>query len=126
MNWEVIVNITAIILGALGTGIPMFVKWNKARKNKNKAVTEAEKQKAHNEMLDHANSLIILAEETYKSFDKVMKAQGDSAGRVKKKSVISDLQAFALTNGYEFDAEFWSNKIDEIVRFTKSVNSKNG
>lgn len=125
MNVEVIVNITAIILGALASAIPILFKWNKARKGKNTAVSEAEKQKAYNEMLEQVNSLIAIAETSFKAFDDVLKARnGGSAGSMKKESVITKLQAFALSKGYEFDSEYWSAKIDEIVNFTKSVNSK--
>lgn len=125
MNLEVIIHISAIILGALASGIPMFVKWNNARKNKNNAVNESTKKQAQIEMLEQANNFIALAETTFNSFDKVLKAQNNgSAGSLKKESVLNKLQAFAISRNYEFDSEYWSAKIDEIVSFTKSVNSK--
>ena len=125
MNLEVIIHITAIILGALSSGIPILIKWNKVRKAKNSAVTEAEKKQAHIEMLEQANAFIANAETAFKAVDDIMKTKNGSAGPLKKKSVVTDLQAFALSKGYEFDSEFWSSKVDEIVSFTKSVNGKN-
>lgn len=125
MNLEVVIHLLAIILGAISAGVPILVKWNKARKAKINAVGEAEKQKAQNEMLEQANNFIALAEDTFKSFDEVLKARNNgSAGSMKKESVLNKLQAFALSRGYEYDSEYWSKKIDEIVKFTKSVNSK--
>ena len=53
-----------------------------------------------------------------------MKQQNGSAGAMKKKSVSTDLQSYALAHGYEYDAAFWSAKIDEIVAFTREVNAK--
>ena len=75
-------------------------------------------------MLAMAQQLIVGAEATYKAFDVVMKQQNSSAGSLKKETVATKLQTYALSNGYEFDAEFWSNKIDELVKFTKDVNAK--
>lgn len=123
MNWEVLLHIATVILGALASGIPILMKWNTARKAKNNALTEAEKEKAQNEMIEQANAFILMAEETYKSVDKIMKGQNSSAGSLKKETVMSRLQAYAISKGYVFDVEYWSKKIDEIVSFTKSVNS---
>ncbi len=125
MNWGLLFNVASVVIGALASGIPILYKWNKARKAKNNAVTEAEKKQAQIEMLEQANALICEAETAFKSVDEIMKSRGTgSAGSLKKKSVLTDLQAFALSKGIEFDSEFWSAKVDEIVSFTKSVNSK--
>lgn len=125
MNWEIIIHIASVVVGALATGIPTFIKWNNARKATKTAVTETGRKQAQLEMVEQANILIAEAETAFKSVDEIMKARNSgSAGQLKKKSVISDLQAYALSKGYEFNSEFWSAKIDEIVAFTKSVNSK--
>ena len=125
MNLEIILNVSAVILGALATGIPTFIKWNKARKVSKTAKTEAEKKQAQLEMIEQANILIANAETAFKAVDDIMKSRSNgSAGPMKKKSVLTDLQAFALSKGYQFDTEFWSAKVDEIVSFTKAVNSK--
>jgi hypothetical protein len=74
-------------------------------------------------MFTQAQSLIQAAEVAFDGFDKFMKAQNSSAGTMKKDNVVSKLQAYALSNGYAYDSEFWSSKIDEIVKFTREVNA---
>lgn len=107
------------ILGLLTTGIPLFLSI-KARKN---ADTVADKEKANADLLATAKNFISAAEVAFDGFDKMMKAQGSSAGAMKKDTVFTKLQAYALQNGYDFDASEWSAKIDELVAFTKSVNA---
>lgn len=131
MKIEIFIHLAAIILGALSTGIPIALKLSKAIKAKRSAFeatdnikAEADEAKAFNEMLTYAFDLIQVAEDAFKGIDKVMKSQNSSAGGMKKKSVLSDLQSFALSNGMKFDSSFWSKKIDEIVEFTKTVNAK--
>lgn len=108
------------VLGLLTTGIPLFLTI-KARKN---AVTVADKEKANADLLATAKNFISAAEVAFEGFDKMMKAQGGSAGAMKKDTVFTKLQAYALQNGYDFDATEWSEKIDELVKFTKNVNAK--
>ena len=138
MDLNVIFYLISIILGALSAGIPILIKWIRAKKAKKTAVqeiaqakTEADlakaesaSEKASNDMLECLIEAVILAEKTFSGFDKVMKAQNSSAGGLKKENVMTRLQAYALSKNYVFDAEFWSKKIDEIVAFTKEVNSK--
>lgn len=122
MDLSIIFPMITLILGAISAGIPVIIKWNNARKAKKSAVSEAEKEKANNDMLECAISMIVLAEKTFNGFDKVMKQQSSSAGSLKKQNVMSELQAYALSNGYEFDKGYWSAKVDELVSFTKEVN----
>ena len=56
--------------------------------------------------------------------DNILKQSGSSAGAVKKDTVMTKLQAYALDKGYEFDVAYWRNKVDEIVTLTKQVNAK--
>ena len=111
--------VLSAIIGLLTTGIPLFLSI-KARKN---AVTAADKEKANADLLATAKNFISAAEVAFDGFDKMMKAQGGSAGAMKKDTVFTKLQAYALQNGYDFNAEEWSAKIDELVQFTKSVNA---
>lgn len=126
MTW---LNILYVILGIIATFIttvlPIFLKLIKSIKAYRAAKTEAEAERAYNDMLAHAQEFIEAAEVAFEGYDKVMKAQGSSAGAMKKKDVTSALQVYALSHGYEYDAEFWSAKIDEIVTFTREVNSAN-
>lgn len=123
------IEIFKIILFALSfivtTAIPFIFKLSSTIKAKRNATSEAEKQSAHNEMLAVVNGFIADAEVAFKGFDTLMRQQqGTTAGAMKKKNVLADLQAYALSHGYDFDAEYWSQKIDDIVAFTKKVNSK--
>lgn len=125
MDIVTILKIVSIILGVLTstlipTGIALYKTW-KAKQN---AKTVAEKAAAMTDMLTQLNVLIEAAETTYKDINAVMKERGLSMGAVKKDSVLSKLQAYAIENGYEYDADFWSGKTDEIVKMTRTVNGK--
>jgi type IV secretory pathway TrbF-like protein len=123
------IEIFKIILFALSfiitTAIPFIIKLASTIKAKKSATTEAEKQSAHNDMVATLNGFIADAEVAFKGFDALMRQQQNTtAGAMKKDTVLTKLQAYALSHGYEFDAEYWSQKIDDIVAFTKKVNAK--
>lgn len=121
---ELILRLVYAIIGftiaAVGFGVAV-IRLIKAKKQ---ARSDAEAAKAENEMTNKMTELIQNAEVLYAAVDTALKANGDSAGVVKKDSVMSKLQAFAMSNGYLFDPTYWADKIDEYVKFTKSVNSK--
>lgn len=120
---KIIITIASFLLTFAGTVTPLVIKLNKANKERKAAKTEAEREKALNDMYATAQDLVKSAEAAFAGFDAVMKQQNSSAGAMKKENVTTKLQAYALTHGYEYDAEFWSAKIDEIVAFTRRVNS---
>lgn len=123
MDLLTILKIVSIVLGVLtGTLIPVGIKLYKAIKARKEAETVAEKISATNDMLGQLNVLIEAAEATYKDIDAVMKERGSTMGPVKKDTVLSKLQAYAIEKGYAFDAEYWSNKNDEVVKMTRNVN----
>ena len=122
---KLIIMITSFVLTLAGTVSPLVIKLRKANKERKAAATEAEREKAANDMLATAQELVKSAEKAFAGFDAVMKQQSSSAGAMKKENVTTKLQAYALTHGYEYDAEYWSAKIDEIVAFTREVNAKN-
>jgi hypothetical protein len=131
MKIAIIVHLITLIIGAISGAVPLFIKWNNARKAKNSALTVAEKEKAsadkekaYTELKEYAFELIKEAEKAFVGIDKMLKMQNSSAGGMKKESVFTKLQTYALQKGFEFDAVYWSNMIDEIVSFTKQVNSK--
>lgn len=135
---KIIITIASFVIAFVGTSAPLFVKLsnaNKARKaaaeEMEKAKTEVElaaaeaaKEKAINDMIATAQELVKGAEKAYAGFDAVMKQQNSSAGAMKKEHVTAKLQTYALSHGYEYDEAYWSNKIDEIVAFTREVNAK--
>jgi hypothetical protein len=107
------------------TAVPFIIKLVPTIKAKRNATTEAERERAHNDMLETVNGFIADAEIAFKGFDALMRSQQNTtAGAMKKDTVLTKLQAYALAQGYEFDADYWSQKIDEIVAFTKKVNAK--
>lgn len=121
---KLIISIVCVIITLAGSTVPLFIKLHAANKERKAAKTEAEKEKAVNDMLATAQALVESAEAAFAGFDAVMKKQGSSAGAMKKDNVFTKLQTYALQNGYEFNADFWSEKIDEIVAFTRKVNAK--
>lgn len=123
MSLQTIYIIIGIISTIVGTTVPAIIALVKAIKKYKAAKTEAEKQAAINEMATAAKSFIANAEELYKDVDRVLKTQGKSAGSLKKKDVMSELQTLANSKGYEFDSEFWSEQVDKIVNLTRQVNA---
>ena len=116
--------ILAVLAWIITTVVPLVVSLVKAIKARKAAETEAEKEKANNDLFTVAQALVATAEKAFSSLDAVLKQQGESAGPMKKENVTAKLQAYALSKGYEYDAELWSAKIDEIVAFTREVNAK--
>ena len=115
--------ILSIVAALVGTIIPAILKFGKAVKARVEAETDAAKEKANADLLATANEFIQLAEASYEGFNTILKAQGSSAGTMKKENVMVKLQAYAIQKGYEFDADAWSAKIDEIIAFTREVNA---
>lgn len=101
--------------------IVMVKKWKEAKNAK----TEAEKQAIYNDLLNQVNGLISNAESTYKEIDTILKSQtGKGSGAVKKEYVMTKLQSYCIEKKVDFDSDYWDKKIDEIVKLTKTVNSK--
>lgn len=122
---SIIAIIGAVVSAVFVTIIPSIITIIKKAKEAKEAKTEAERQAIYNEMYTEANKLIAAAEETYKQVDSLLKQQsGTGAGAVKKDSVMSKLQSYCTEKGLTFDSEYWSEKIDEIVAMTKTVNAK--
>lgn len=137
-NIETILKVVYAVASAIAVAIPLVIalianikKKIKIGKQLANTTDEAEKAKleaanaaATTEMLDVCDTLIAKAEELYGDVSTLLKRENKSAGAVKKDSVMSKLQAYALEHGYDFDAEYWDKKIDEKVEMTKKVNAK--
>lgn len=120
-----VLKIVSIVLGVLtGTIIPLVIKLAHVIKKRKEAETIAEKAEADKDMLEVVNQFIESAEGLYKDIDTILKERGGTSGAVKKDSVMTKLQAYAIEQGYSFDAEYWSGKIDDIVALTRQVNAK--
>ena len=125
MNVVEIIKLTAFCVTFAAGLISSIIGFVKAAKAKKAAKTAQESEAAQQKMIDEANNLIASAETFYKSLDTILKqTEGTGAGVYKKESVMVKLQAYANTLGIKFDAEYWSKKVDEIVKLTKEVNSK--
>lgn len=124
LNLNDILQIIYIVVGFLTGAIPAIIGFVKAAKNKKAAKNAEEKALAEKDMITQANGFISNAETFYKSLDTLLKKQGESAGPYKKESVMNQLQAYASEKGITFDKEYWSEKVDSLVKFTKEVNAK--
>lgn len=118
---HIIISVAATLVTTL---IPAGIALWRAIKACKAAKTDAAKEKANADLLATAKGFISAAEVAFEGFDKTMKAQGSSAGAMKKDTVFNKLQAYALQNGYAFDVDEWSQKIDDLVAYAKSVNYK--
>ena len=117
---QIVYIAVAFVVGA----VPSIIGFVNAAKARKKATTASEKEEAEKDMAAQAKTLIEAAETFYKSLDTMLKQNGESAGSYKKESVMSKLQTYATEKGYTFDSAYWSTKVDELVKFTKSVNAK--
>ena len=115
------ISIISFLVVTLIPSITLLIKkWKALRVAK----TELEKQKVLQELNDTVCGLVQEAETAYKQVDQILKSQGGSgSGSVKKDSVMTKLQAHCIKKGIEFDSNYWSNKIDEIVTMTRKVNA---
>lgn len=137
MNFTTIMYIICAVAGFVVAAIPLIITLVKSIKKKielnrklsettdeaEKAKLEAENAQATVDMMGAMNELIQKAEELYADVAIQLKQQNKSAGAVKKDSVMSKLQAYALSKNYAFDEEYWSAEIDKSVAMTKVVNA---
>lgn len=117
--------VTTVASFLLVTLIPSIIALVKQWKDAKAAKTDAEKQAIYNDMLNQLTNLVANAESTFSPLDSSLKAQGKKGcGAVKKQTVLNSLQVYALTQGLEFDADYWAQKVDELVDVTKKVNAR--
>lgn len=121
---ETLETIVAIVATLLTSLVPTALALAKAIKAKKTAQTEAEHERAKNAITAEIKRLVQDAEVSFKSIDALLKQRGESAGQMKKKSVVSDLKAFCLENGYAWDGAAMDEQIEAEVAFTKAVNGK--
>ena len=124
MPISTILDIVYAIVGAVISAVPFIIALTQVCKKKKSAKSDAEKEAATNDLTEVVTNLIKQAKATYKEVDAILKSENKSAGPVKKDTVLTKLQAYALQKGYDFDLDAWSAKIDDIVAMTKQVNAK--
>ena len=122
MSIDIILKLISLGIGAILTFIPMLIKVINTGKKLKNAKTNSEKEAAKNELRQEAINLCAAAEIAYKEINEALKAKGSSAGSIKKDSVMTKLENFAIENGKYFDKEYWNNEIDKIVSDSKLIN----
>jgi uncharacterized membrane protein YqiK len=131
---KLILSLIPIILAAISASYAFITAWKtkvKAKKAEAEAKTEAERAQAEAEraaaeldMEQAAKTFIAEAETLYKAYDDILKQRGQSAGALKKETVLAKLRTYAIEKGVSLDANEWSERVDKLVKFTKAVNSK--
>lgn len=121
-----ILTLVSVLLGFVTTTlIPTIIVMINRIKAVRKANTEAEKQKAIGEIIELAQGFIVEAEKTWAATDSVLKQSGkEGCGANKKSEVMTQIHQACFDKKLDFDQDFWSNKVEEIVKVTKSVNAK--
>lgn len=108
------------------TLIPSVILLIKKWKEYKNAKTGAEKEAILNEISTACVDFIKNAEEAFKPLDQAMKKENpnNGCGAVKKRDVLTQVQALCMQKGLEYDSKYWSDKVDELVEMTKKVNTK--
>lgn len=110
---EIILSMAGTALGLLITTITFLAKF--LQNSKNKKVAEAAQKVAEN-IIKIGNAVLPFVEkaETFVNY----------TGAEKKEYVMSQAIKFAVDHNIPFDMELVSNKIEEIVTATKSINAR--
>lgn len=127
MDAKTIVTISIAIASFLFvTLIPAVIGWITKYKAYKNAKTDAEKQAILNELNNSVVQFISDAEKTFSALDETLKSRGSAtgSGAMKKETVLTKIQSLCLQKGIEYDANYWSNKVDELVKLTNTVNTK--
>jgi hypothetical protein len=95
-----------------------------AKTEQEKAEAEAKLEAARNAIEAETKRLVAGAEVAFEPIDKLLKAQHQTAGPMKKRDVETNLKAFCLENGFPWDAAAMDKVIEDVVKFTKVVNAK--
>lgn len=121
---DLILDIFKIVIAFFTGVIPGLIALYKFTKATIKAKSSIDREKNFTLMLDEVNKLIVNAETQFKNLDNVLKSSNQgTSGVFKKESVMAKLQQFATNSHIEFDLEYWSKKVDEIIAITKKVNN---
>lgn len=123
MTWvEVVIKACSILIGiaiACAVTIPTLIKAIKQRKA---AKTSEEKLAADLAIKNAIFDFVVQAETNYANLDTALKQLGESAGALKKESVMSEIRDYCDKQGYTYDKQAISNEVDNVVAFTKTVN----
>ena len=118
---QIMISIAATLVTTL---IPSAIALWTQIKAKRAAKTEAEAEKAKNAINAEIKRLVAGAEVSFEAIDKLLKAQHQSAGSMKKENVVANLKTVCLENGFGWDGEAMDKAIEDEVEYTKAVNAK--
>lgn len=125
MQLKDIIILIGSIAGFLFTSfIPTVAVMINRIKAAKKAKSEAEQQAALNDLRLLAQGFVVDAENLWKSVDPILKANGISFGANKKDCVMTKLLRACIDRGIDFDEEYWSKTVDDLVAVTRQVNAK--
>lgn len=126
MDKQLIFEIYKYVIGALCTGIPCIIAMIRSYRQGKHAKTASEQAIAKSDLKAKAAELVGTIEVAYKGIDSALKANGQTAGTLKKESVMAKLQSYAIQCGYgdNYDEQEMSDYVEEIVKLTKTVNAK--
>lgn len=63
---------------------------------------------------------MAVAETSYKVFGDAL---GQKVGAMKKENVLKDLQIFAISNNIPYDPAKWSEELEQMIAFSKTINA---
>lgn len=134
----ILASATAVLGFVLTVLIPFAIKIGVALKKGKAKITQSDEDRKRAEIAEQhaskmlemtkvANEIIESLEKNFATQDALLKSFDPSSrtlGSVKKECALARLSEYATQIGVEFNREYWSNEIDEIVRLTRNVNAK--
>lgn len=105
-NFELIVSLASAVLGLLVTTATFLAKF----------VKNAKLKKIAEQTIEICNIILPYVEqaETFTNY----------SGEEKKEFVMTKANQYALEHGIKFDKELVSNEVEELVKLSKNVNSR--
>ena len=120
MEW--IKNGLILVFGIIASiFVPSFVVKNSKTKKVTSAKTEAE---AELDLIEKMEAYACTTEHGFEAFDRVAKAQGGKCSVMKQEWLLMKLQNYAMRQGYVFDLDKWTEKVENFISATKEINAK--
>lgn len=123
MTLKDIITLVGSIAGFLFTClVPTVVVMINRIKAARAAKSEAERQAALNDLRLLAQGFVVDAENLWKNVDPILKQNGISFGANKKDCVMTKILRACMERKIDFDEEYWSKEVDDLVAVTRQVN----
>ncbi len=109
---EQIISIAACGAAAVSAIAGLLASLAKGIKNKKLAhIAEAT-----NEIAELAMEKVVETEKLFSKSSQILKATGVNIGEIKKEQVMSYIQAKCVEKKVAFDAEKWSERVDNLIK----------